>query len=383
MVCPQCDRMLRIPRAGESIPALVQPSDDQGEIKREVMSAMEQMEQMEHVGDPVVATPIQPTQPRLMPNESENPMRRRKKRKERSHDAESEWVKNPKARLRFSRKPSYLSWWLASSLLVVILAVVLVLLLLDRKKSTVPSVTETTPSSADIAPVVVTVDPGVKALNAKKKQMNEIKMALASAEKFIAAPDIPAMLECVRGGAVQEARMLKYYEKQPYQPLALEAMDRNSGVLLAEGKAYQVIVRDSQNIARALVLLKEGDRYLVDWESWVGWSDMSWEEIKEKKPLTPTAVRVIVSAESYYNFDFPTSAEKDWLSYRLDFVGEDRFLYGYLRRDSPVINQMRPIATDSNGAMILKIRYVEAGSHPTQVVIDSVESDSWIKDLPR
>jgi hypothetical protein len=87
--------------------------------------------------------------------------------------------------------------------------------------------------------------------------------------------------------------------------------------------------------------------------------------------------------ESYYNFDFPSSAESDWQSYRLDFPGEEKFLYGYIRRDDPLINQLRPIASDSNGAMILRIRYVESNSNDTQVVIDSVVSDSWIKAMPK
>lgn len=49
VVCPQCDRMLRIPRVGESIPALVQPTAEQGQIKRETIGEMDQLEHMEMV----------------------------------------------------------------------------------------------------------------------------------------------------------------------------------------------------------------------------------------------------------------------------------------------------------------------------------------------
>lgn len=395
IVCPQCDRMLRIPSPGESIPALVQPSGDQGSIRREIMSELQQMEQLEPAREEIPAsTASSQPQATVISANSERPaavtpashdqqLRRRKKRKERSHDAENEWVKNPSGRVRFSRHSSYRSWWIASALLVVLLGVVMIMTLQDRKKASNIAPVALSPNENAVHPSVVAIQSTSQALTQKKKQVAKIKSALARAKQFIAAREIPEMLACIRGGPAMQERLETFYQKHPVHSSETHKIDETSAVLLAEGKAFQVIVRDQEEIARALVLIEENHVFSVDWESWVGWSEMSFEEIKQQKPLKPTEVRVVVSAESYYNFDFPTSAEKDWQSYRLVFAGENQYLYGYIRRDNPVIHQMRPIATDSNGSMILKIHYVESGSHPTQVVIDGVVSDSWIKALPK
>lgn len=395
IVCPQCDRMLRIPSPGESIPALVQPSGDQGAIKREIMSELQQMEQMEPAREEMPASAVS-TKPQatVIPANSERPapvapaahdqqLRRRKKRKDRSHDAEKEWVKNPSGRVRFSRHSGYRSWWIASALLVVILVVVMIMTLQDRKKDSNTNPVAVTPSESVTHPSVVAIQSTSQALSQKKQQVTKIKSALARAKQFIATREIPEMLSLIRGGAAMQERLQTFYQKHPVHSSETHKIDETSAILLSEGKAFQVIVRDQEESARALVLIEENDVFFVDWESWVGWSEMTFEEIKQQKPLKPTEVRVVVHAESYYNFDFPTSSEKDWQSYRLVFAGESQYLYGYVRRDNPIIHQMRPVATDSNGSMVLKIHYVESGSHPTQVVIDRVVSDSWIKALPK
>jgi hypothetical protein len=390
VVCPQCDRMLRIPQAGESIPALVQPANELGHVQREVMTEPEQIDQKD-ITHPIESptapseaarTLAKPTPAMQQETQRDPSLRRRKKRRERTHDAESEWVKNPARRLKFSQRASYRSWWVASSLLVVVLGIIFIFLMIDRNRSGKTSdVTATTQNP--VTPQVLTIQTQTKALEAKKKQIYDIKSALANAENFLSAQEIPAMLEWIRGGAKMKDRVTQFYQNQPFRPDPTYKIDRSSAVLLANGKAFQVILRNAEKVSRAMVLIKENEKFLVDWESWVGWSEMSYAEIKKQKPLKPTEVRVIVSLESYYNFDFPSSAESDWQSYRLDFPGEEKFLYGYVRRDDPLINQLRPIASDSNGAMILRIRYVESNSHDTQVVIDSVVSDSWIKAMPK
>lgn len=389
VVCPQCDRMLRIPRAGESIPALVQPTAEQGQIKREIMGEMNQMEHMETARtepQPAAATSPSPTAPSeqaFAPTSDSDPkLRRRKKRKERTHDAESEWVKNPARRVRFSRNSSYRSWWIASTVLVVILGSVMFMILQDRKKSaTAQAALSSTTANPAPLPAVPIASPA-KAIDPKKRQAAKIKSALLSAKKFLAAQNVSELLEHIRDAKTLQSRVTDYYEKHPLTSPSPYQIDPTTAVLLANGSAFQVIANSDNLPPRAIVLIAENGNFLVDWESWVGWSEMDFEEIKQKKPLTPVEVRVIVTEESYYNFDFPTEKEKDWQSYRLEF-SENRYLYGYVRRDHPVVQELRPVASESNGTMILKIRYIEAGSHSSQVVIDSVVSESWVKNLPQ
>lgn len=55
------------------------------------------------------------------------------------------------------------------------------------------------------------------------------------------------------------------------------------------------------------------DGLKVDWESWVGWSEMPWDDFLKIKATEPKLVRVMLKWVDYYNFDF--SDEKKWRVY--------------------------------------------------------------------
>ena len=107
------------------------------------------------------------------------------------------------------------------------------------------------------------------------------------------------------------------------------------------------------------------------------------ETVMAKKPTQPVEVRVTVTMESYYNYDFPNSSENEWQSYRLEFPGENQVLYGYLPRSSALNLSMVSALDRSPMLMTLKIRYRDASSHASQVLIDSIVAEGWVKDLPK
>jgi hypothetical protein len=45
--------------------------------------------------------------------------------------------------------------------------------------------------------------------------------------------------------------------------------------------------------------------------------------------------------------------------------------------------KIMPASDVPSQPMILRIRYRDAESHSTQVLIDSVVTDGWVKDMPR
>lgn len=91
VVCPSCDRMLRLPRAGDKIPALVQneyplSTEDFKKSKNEVSRIIptritdEDVEDTEHI-------PIAPMKTSFTKSVS----RRSKKKREKSPDTETDW----------------------------------------------------------------------------------------------------------------------------------------------------------------------------------------------------------------------------------------------------------------------------------------------------
>ncbi|MCB1211596.1 MAG: hypothetical protein KDK97_19890 [Verrucomicrobiales bacterium] len=62
---------------------------------------------------------------------------------------------------------------------------------------------------------------------------------------------------------------------------------------------------------------KQSDgRYLLDWESYVGYSEIAWPQLIEKRPTAPTVIRAFVKIDDYYNFEFADS--RRYLSIRLN-----------------------------------------------------------------
>ena len=110
---------------------------------------------------------------------------------------------------------------------------------------------------------------------------------------------------------------------------------------------------------------------------------MSFESILENRSTTPVEIRAIVESETYYNFDFPTEAEKEWQSYRLVAIDGSTLLHGYVKRGSELDNQLRLASDERSRPMILRVRHQNEGSQESQVLIDSIVETGWVKDLPK
>ena len=75
-----------------------------------------------------------------------------------------------------------------------------------------------------------------------------------------------------------------------------------------------------------------GDRFVIDWESFVGYSEKSFAELKRSKPASPVLVRGLVQLHDYYNFEF-SDAQK-FLSVKVIAPDGDDFIHAYCLRDS-------------------------------------------------
>jgi hypothetical protein len=119
------------------------------------------------------------------------------------------------------------------------------------------------------------------------------------------------------------------------------------------------------------------DRYTIDWESWVGYSEIPWGEVGKIRPREPTLFRVLASPVHYFNFGF--SDDRKWRSYRLQSPDRKHTLYGYVERFSiqeSMLSRLN-VKSDQARAYILRIRFVD-DSGPDQVVIEEVVESGWV-----
>ncbi|MGJ8671543.1 hypothetical protein [Rubritalea sp.] len=133
-------------------------------------------------------------------------------------------------------------------------------------------------------------------------------------------------------------------------------------------------------IQLSVILEREGEVRL-DWESFVAYSDIPWDEIKKRLPREPIKVRAIRSISEYYNYGFDSATYQCFELMRND--SNTRF-YAYARRDGALLSQLLPLGVSAGMIeMTLKVHYPENVIDDRLLIIDSVESDSWVVDYKK
>lgn len=197
--------------------------------------------------------------------------------------------------------------------------------------------------------------------------------------KFLAAESVEEMARWVRGGEATAERMRTYHRDRPVDPVAFNDIAPR-GKVQKSGPLWSVDVVLEKFEVRPIAVEATPSGYLVDWESWVGYSEMRWEDFIEKRPTTPVLFRVLCSDVPYYNFDFRD--EREWKSYRLVSPDQQHTLYGYVPRYSAMGRMLAPsgdAGDDRPQAFMLKLRFAETSSGGNQVVIDEVVGAGWVE----
>lgn len=382
VVCPCCDRMLRIPRAGETVPGLMQ-SLDENEISQppQESTPIDEPEPMEEnetrLSSTLTETSKQESRPAFPAQAPGGQLRRRKKHRDRSIDTENDWQQNRGRKIRFSHRIQMI-WWAGAAILGTSIAVTVMVALLKKP----PHDTAATAPPFANAPVVLPIADKPQPDAEAAVHLAQLNEGYAVMEKFFAAENIESMMPLLRPVAGLEEKVRQYYQSKPVALKDHQGIEKSTTRFAAGHRMMQSEIRMHDQSTRTITLMKVGDSYRVDWESWVGWSEMDSATLTRIKPTKLTEVRVNVEMVPYYNYDFPNSSESHWQSYRLTFAYSDDFVYGYIERSSPVNDMVRLASDQTSRPMILRIRYRDTTSHPSQVLIDSVVSDSWVAEVP-
>jgi DNA-directed RNA polymerase subunit RPC12/RpoP len=391
VVCPKCDRMMRLPKPGEVVAdeanfgtmhAVTADSDVS------VSTAPEST--LWDSTDPHFADPpphenreVAPSSISPAPSITESitrkgePMRRRKKHRRKSDADANEWQDHSERRGHDLSSES--SRWVIGG--VIALGFALLLLVASLATHLGPKKVV-----APIKPVVIEL-PNITHANPvfdRTKYLTEISAIESVIRKFLQARTPDEMLLHVRQTPHIKDRVLAYYQKHSFQMPGFSKIDDESVDLSTDGKMFTASVVTNVFSKTGIAVLEEDHGYLVDWESWVGWSEMSFEELMKEKPTTPVELRVSVESENYYNFDFPPEDERLWQSYRLVAPDGVLFLHGYVKKASDLDNDLRLSPDQTVKNVILRIKYPEKSTNQKQVLIDSIVADGWLKlDAPK
>jgi hypothetical protein len=212
----------------------------------------------------------------------------------------------------------------------------------------------------------------------KRSRQEQLAQIQTLAKTFLDAKSIEDLMPSVRLGEETEARMRKFYPPGPLIPVGLSKLEPRDDLDIP-GKAVfaSILTRELEEKSMAFVETPNGLR--IDWEDWVGWSEISWPEFMTTKPLTPKEFRVTLTDVDYYNFAF--SDDVKWQSFRLESPDLEHSIFGYAPKDSPLHDQLRLDPDTKKAQMILLLKFPEASTSSNQVIIDGLIGKGWVKGL--
>lgn len=327
VICPSCRRVLKIPSPEDQTPALVIPL-------------------------PVAA--------------ETSPGSIRKKRRRKSHRSEShDWDRaGGERRTSSHRDRRQMRWMLIGGSGFLVLAVAAAFLAMrDNDQEPPPVATVATDAAAPVvqAPVF--------------SEASFLAEAELVAKRFLEAKTIDELLPLVRHPDITGPRIRAFHPDGTLEPAGMSAFNTNFE-LVAAGSGYTVQVRTAEYAEKTLAMFPTPDGVRIDWESWVGWSEMPWADFVKTRPTEAKLFRVMLGPVDYYNFNFTDDLK--WRSYRLVSPDGEHSLYAYVERDSVLDARLLPPPDTKQIPLTLSLKFPPDSDSPNQVLVEKWHADGWV-----
>ena len=213
------------------------------------------------------------------------------------------------------------------------------------------------------------------------KQMESLelhKLVSSSLEEFLNSDDIEAKIKLSRSSERVIPLMRKYYQNYDDGPIAFRrissAGEKGTGII--DG-FYLIKVSFPDFSILPVILAFENDRIVVDWESFVGYSEITLSEFISKKPRNSTLMRLNATSDNYFNYQFQ---EDIYRCLYLRNPEDTEAVYGYIERGSRADDQLSRIIESGQSIrfLTLKIQYPKKLGGKNQVIIDEIVTSGWL-----
>lgn len=197
---------------------------------------------------------------------------------------------------------------------------------------------------------------------------------------FLKAPSPEALGPLIRDPGRVTPLVDDYYATVPYRILGFRSMAKRDAVRVVEDFVLLTVeTRDYDR--RSVAVEKTADGFRVDWESFVGYSEMPWLDLLVSPPSEPVLVRAIAAEDTYYNYGF--ADEEALACFALLSPDHNIKIYGYTPRASADAHKLSSfLAEASDGLVTLRIRYPENPQTNNQVWIDDFIDEGWVIGIP-
>ena len=211
-------------------------------------------------------------------------------------------------------------------------------------------------------------------LNKNQQEIEGIVRKLI--ERFLAAENYKERLAFIRDPERVEPLMEKYYVKHDDGPIEYRKI-RGEGTLNAYQDFAMTTIELKDFSYRNVAAERIDGEFKVDWESFVGYSESTFESFKETKPTEPLLFRVKLGRETYFNYDF---LDDNYACFAIEDPKSGALFYGYTDRNGPIAKTLfdELPRTKKKSFGVVKLRYPTNPKTDNQVIIDEYVQKGWV-----
>jgi hypothetical protein len=137
---------------------------------------------------------------------------------------------------------------------------------------------------------------------------------------------------------------------------------------------------ENQEIRKVIVESSGSGDPKIDWEAFVGYQPMKWDDFVSERPTGSTMdFRVYLEPDHFFSHEFADASR--WNSFRLTAQGSEETLFGYVENGSSVLKELLRLLQESEKpkiAVTLRLSIPAGIESRRGVVIDKIASPSWI-----
>lgn len=205
--------------------------------------------------------------------------------------------------------------------------------------------------------------------------------ALKTLRGFLDAKTPTERLRLVRDQLMLEPKFRRYYTEYPAGPIAYTQIkqvgDGGSGMTFV----FDVVLANGEE-RRAIVGKTVAGTYLVDWASFVIYSDKKWSDFMEDKTTEPVLFRVLAIREDHFEGEF-TDSNKFGCVKLVDPVDHSSPpIYAYYSLSTILGREMEFVLKQSMGQaipLILTLKYPDVNStSENQVLVVERIAEGWV-----
>jgi hypothetical protein len=164
-----------------------------------------------------------------------------------------------------------------------------------------------------------------------------------------------------------------------FSPTDFSSKDFSSINLYSNFWIASVTVANGTTHNLILEILESGE-ILIDWESWVCYQPMKWDDFTTQRPVKKQLdFRVFAERDHFFSHEFYDS--KQWACFRLTAVDSEETLFGYAPATSDLVQSLDRLLADNKDqpiAPILRLSIPENLQSRRGVLIEKLISPRWV-----